>query len=158
MFDFDPNSLDAIVRVIQSSLTPIFLLTAIASLLGVFNTRLARISDQVKVLAERASAAGSDSDDRTIAERRLTYLRRRSHMLDAAVILSAVSGACTCGTVLALFLGLLRAKATVSLLFVLFGLAVLCTIGALAAFLTEVLWASRGVRADVERHFNQLDG
>ena len=158
MFDFDPNSLDAIVRVIQSSLTPIFLLTAIASLLGVFNTRLARISDQVKTLADTAAKNGGDDGSKAIAERRLSHLRRRSHMLDAAVILGAMSGACTCGTVLALFLGLLRAKATVSLLFFLFGIAVLCTIGALAAFLTEVLWASRGVRADVERHFNQLDG
>ena len=58
---------------------------------------------------------------------------------------------------LALFLGLLRSRATVSLLFFLFGLAILCTITALAAFLTEVLWASRGVRADVERHINQQD-
>ena len=154
MFDFDPNSLDAIVRVIQSSLTPIFLLTAIASLLGVFNTRLARISDQVETLAD-AAKRGGDDDGKAIAERRLSHLRRRSHMLDAAVILGAMSGACTCGTVLALFLGLLRAKATVSILFFLFGIAILCTIGALAAFLTEVLWASRGVRADVERHFNQ---
>ena len=158
MFDFDPNSLDAIVRVIQSSLTPIFLLTAIASLLGVFNTRLARISDQVKTLSERVVTAESDGEARRTVERRLSHLRRRSHMLDAAVILGAMAGACTCGTVLALFLGLLRAKATVSLLFFLFGIAVLCTIGALAAFLTEVLWASRGVRADVDRHVNQLDG
>ena len=158
MFDFDATSLDAIVRVIQSSLTPIFLLTAIASLLGVFNTRLARISDQVKKLAELIPAADSDSGTRAGVERRLSYLRRRSHMLDAAVILGAMAGACTCGTVLALFLGLLRARATVGLLFFLFGIAILCTIGALAAFLTEVLWASRGVRADVERHFNELDG
>ena len=156
MFDFDATSLDAIVRVIQSSLTPIFLLTAIASLLGVFNTRLARISDQVKTLAERVGTA--DAEARATVERRLSYLRSRSHMLDAAVILGAMSGACTCGTVLALFLGLLRARATVGLLFFLFGIAILCTIGALAAFLTEVLWASRGVRADVEAHFNQLDG
>ena len=158
MLDPDATGLDAIVRVIQSSLTPIFLLTAIASLLGVFNTRLARISDQVKTLAERASTTDGDGEARATVERRLSHLRRRSHMLDAAVILGALSGACTCGTVLVLFLGLLRARATAGLLFFLFGIAILCTIGALAAFLTEVLWASRGVRADVERQFNQLDG
>ncbi len=156
MLDLNATSIDAIVRVIQSSLTPIFLLTAIASLLGVFNTRLARISDQVKTLAERAGTV--DAEAKATVERRLSYLRRRSHMLDAAVILGAMSGACTCGTVLALFLGLLRARATVGLLFFLFGIAILCTIGALAAFLTEVLWASRGVRADVEAHFSRLDG
>lgn len=48
MLDFDTTGLDSIVRVIQSSLTSIFLLTAVANLLGVFTTRLARISDQVR--------------------------------------------------------------------------------------------------------------
>ena len=61
------------------------------------------------------------------------------------------------GTVLALFLGLLRAKATVSLLFFLFGIAILCTIGALSAFLTEVLLASRGIRADVDQRVKRQD-
>ncbi len=162
MFESDPTSVDAIVRVIQSSLTPIFLLTAIASLLGVFNTRLSRISDQVKTLSEMSDApvakgesartgAGQATDNRARIHR-LDHLRKRSRMLDVAVISAAFGGACTCGTVLALFLGLLRSRATVSLLFFLFGLAILCTITALAAFLIEVLWASRGVRADVEWH------
>ena len=154
MLDFGATPLDSIVHVIQSSLTPIFLLTAVASLLGVFTTRLARISDQVKALAEMT--AEDEAKDRLI-DRRLAFLRKRSHALDVAVILGAFAGACTCGTVLALFLGLLRAKATVSILFVLFGIAILCTIGSLSAFLTEVLLASRGIRADVEARVKRLD-
>lgn len=92
---------------------------------------------------------------RNLSSRRLVHLRRRSHALDLAVILGSLAGACTCGTVLALFLGLLRTKTTVSLLFVLFGVAILCTIGALGAFLTEVLLASRGIRADVAQCANR---
>jgi CHASE3 domain sensor protein len=154
MLDLDPNNLESIVRVIQSSLTPIFLLTAVASLLGVFTTRLARISDQVKALAQ-LSADGAAQDH--AMKRRLAFLRRRIQALDLAVILGALAGGCTCGTVLTLFLGLIRAKATASILLFLFGVAILCTIGALSAFLTEVLLASRGIRVDVERHVNQLD-
>ena len=155
MLELDPNSVESIVRVIQSSLTPIFLLTAIASLLGVFTARLARISDQVKALAQ-LSPVGDARRDETMM-RRLAFLRRRTRALDLAVILGAFAGSCTCGTVLALFLGLIRAKATASILLLLFGAAILCTIGALSAFLTEVLLASRGIRVDVERHVNQLD-
>lgn len=154
MLDLDSTSLDSIVHVIQSSLTPIFLLTAVASLLSVFTTRLARISDQVKALAERPTCDEASNSD---IERRLSYLRRRSHTLDVAVILGALAGACTCGTVLALFLGIVRAKATVSILFVLFGLAVLCTIGALNAFLFEVLLASRGIRAEAAARVKRMD-
>ena len=150
----DATSLDSIVRVIQSSLTPIFLLTAVAGLLGVFTTRLARVADQAKAAA---SLGTGDARADQVVKQRLAFLRRRSRALDVAVILGSIAGACTCGTVLALFLGLLRAKATVSLLFVLFGTAILCTIGALSAFLTEVLLASRGIRADVERHVKNMD-
>ena len=154
MSPFDATGLDAIVRVIQSSLTPIFLLTAVAGLLGVFTTRLARISDLVHTLSELKTT--SDEENRKV-KRRLAYLKRRSHALDVAVILGALAGACTCGTVLSLFLGLLRAKATVTLLFLLFGVAILCTIGALSAFLTEVLLASRGIRADVDHRTQRID-
>ena len=154
MNELDTTSLADIIRVIQSSLTPIFLLTAVASLLGVFTTRLARISDQVRALSECKT---DDKHEDQLMKRRLAFLRRRSHALDVAVILGAIAGACTCATVLALFLGLLRAQATVSLLFFLFGFAIICTIGALSAFLVEVLLASRGIRADVDMRVARMD-
>ena len=150
----DTTDLDPVIHIIQSSLTPIFLLTAVASLLSVFTTRLARVSDQVKVLADVAS----DNRMNDVAvKRRLAFLRRRSHALEVAVILGSIAGACTCGTVLALFLALLRARATSAILFVLFGASILCTIGALGAFLLEVLVATRGIRADVAHKFERID-
>ena len=79
------------------------------------------------------------------------------HALEIAVILASIAGACTCGTVLALFLALLRARATSAILFALFGVAVLATIGALGAFLVEVLVATRGIRADVAHKFESID-
>ncbi len=153
MLDIGPSNLDTVVHVIQLSLTPIFLLTAVASLLGVFTTRLARVSDQVKALADKR---GDDRPDASVM-RRLAYLKRRSLLLDAAVILGAVSGAFTCATVLTLFLGIIRAAATQGILFTLFGLAILCTIGALGAFLFEVLLASRGIRETVDANVQRLE-
>ena len=153
MIETGSSNLDSVVHVIQLSLTPIFLLTAMASLLGVFTTRLARVSDQVKALAERC---GGDKPDAAVV-RRLAYLKRRSLLLDAAVILGAVSGAFTCATVLALFLGTLRAAETQGILFTLFGLAILCIIGALGAFLFEVLLASRGIRETVDANVQRRE-
>ena len=150
----DASNPDSIVHIISLSLSPIFLLTAVSSLLSVFITRLARISDQVKALV-----AGTDRDEREdqATRLRLAYLKRRSHALDVAVILAAVAGACTCGTVLALFLAFIRTRATSGVLLILFGVAILCTIGALAAFLTEVLLASRGIRANVALRIGRFD-
>ena len=154
MIETGSSNLDSVVHVIQLSLTPIFLLTAMASLLSVFTTRLARVSDQVKALADKCG--GGAKPDATIL-RRLAYLKRRSLLLDGAVILGAVSGAFTCATVLTLFLGILRAAATQTILFTLFGLAILCTIGALGAFLFEVLLASRGIRETVDANVQRVE-
>ncbi|MFD0933817.1 DUF2721 domain-containing protein, partial [Methylobacterium trifolii] len=60
--------------------------------------------------------------------------------------LAALGGVCTCGAALALFVGALRDATVASLLFALFGAAILCTLFALVAFGTEMLLASRTVR------------
>jgi hypothetical protein len=77
--------------------------------------------------------------------RRLAYLRRRSHVLDAAVMMGTLGGVATSCAALLLFVGTLRDRPGVSL-FVAFGLALLFTMGALLAFLIEMLLASRGLR------------
>ena len=76
---------------------------------------------------------------------RLVYLRRRSHILDAAVMMATLGGAATSIAALLLFVGTLRDQAGISL-FVAFGLALLFTVGALGAFLIEMLLASHGIR------------
>jgi hypothetical protein len=80
---------------------------------------------------------------------RLGYLRRRSHALDAAVVLGALAGVSTSAAALLLFVGTLRNGTGSTLLFLAFGAALVLTIGALTAFLTEMLMASRGIRAIV---------
>jgi hypothetical protein len=135
------DSVDSVAHVIQVALTPVFLLSGIASLLSVLSTRLARVADRVDALAERLEAAGP-VDSRRL-RLRLAYLRRRSHVLDAAVIMGTLGGVATSCAGLFLFVGTLRDRPGVAL-FVAFGLALLFTMGALVAFLIEMLLASRG--------------
>jgi cytochrome c biogenesis protein CcdA len=135
------DSVDCVAHVIQVALTPVFLLSGIASLLGVLSTRLARVADRVDALAEQLEAAGP-GDSRQLRSR-LAYLRRRSHVLDAAVMMGTLGGVATSCAGLLLFVGTLRDRPGVAL-FVAFGLALLFTMGALVAFLIEMLLASRG--------------
>ena len=138
------TTLEGVAHVIQLALTPIFLLSGVASLLNVFSTRLGRVSDQVDaVMAKMVDDADPDGRHRS----QLAYLRRRSRCLDGAVILGALAGASTCGAALTLFLGALRNAGAGWLLFALFGAAVVCTIGALGCYCCEMLLASRGLRA-----------
>ena len=82
---FGLDSVDSVAHVIQVALTPVFLLSGIASLLGVLSTRLGRVADRVDSLAERLEAA--EPAERSTLQTRLTYLQRRSHVLDAAVMM-----------------------------------------------------------------------
>ena len=137
------DTVDSVAHVIQVALTPVFLLSGIASLLGVLATRLARVADRVDALADQLETAGAADSRRLL--RRLAYLRRRSHVLDAAVIMGALGGVATSCAGLLLFVGTLRDQPGAAL-FVAFGLALLFTMGALLAFLIEMLLASRGLR------------
>ena len=142
-----PAAADSVAHIIQVALTPVFLLSGIASLLGVFAGRLARVADRVDALTEKLDDAAPAARSRL--ERRLAHLRRRSHALDIAVVLGAVGGAATCAAAVILFIASLRDVTTRGLLFSAFGAALFCTMGALAAFLAEMLMASRGLRGRV---------
>lgn len=131
-----PPAADVAAHVVQLALTPIFLLTGVASLLNVFSTRLGRIADQVDKLA----------DDPKRRPRRLARLRLRSRILDLAVLLAAVAGALTCAAALTLFVGEIRSGGAGRLLFGLFGGALVCSIAALGAFSCEMVLAGQGVR------------
>jgi hypothetical protein len=142
-------SLDLVAHVIQVALTPIFLLSGIATLLNVFATRLARVADLVAQITKAMEQA--DPDKTADLARELLSLRRRSIALDAAVVLGAIAAATTCASVFTLFVGALRDSTVASVLFTTFGLAIICTISAIVAFTTEMMMAGSGVRAEVAR-------
>jgi len=131
------------------ALTPIFLLSGIATLLNVFSTRLARVADRVEQITKQMNE--TDGAQSVELARALLHLRRRSLALDAAVVLGAIAAAATCASVFTLFVGALRASTIASLLFTTFGVAIACTISAIAAFAVEMMMAGSGVRAEVAR-------
>ena len=90
-------TLDSVARIIQMALTPVFLLTGLATLLNVFSTRLARVAARVDQTVNAIAAA--DPDAVAILRDQLVHLHRRSLALDTAVILGAAAGAATCPTV-----------------------------------------------------------
>ena len=132
------TDLGSAAHVVQLALTPIFLLTGLASLLNVFTTRLGRVADRVDRLNDTAA----------LHRRQLRRLRLRSFILDAAVLLAALSGALTCAAALTLFLGALRDAATGTWLFAFFGAALGCAMLALVAFSAETVLSGQQVREE----------
>src|SRR5712664_2121643 len=56
--------LDTVAHIIQVALTPVFLLSGIATLLNVFSTRLARVADRVDQIT--TGVEGTDAGDVTL--------------------------------------------------------------------------------------------
>ncbi len=105
---------------IQTALTPVFLLSGIGTLLNTFNARLARVADHHQHLVELLKA----EDDEAAAEalrRHIARVRRRRSALDSSVVLGGLAGALTCGAAFALFLVTLRSAVDSELLLWLFG-------------------------------------
>ncbi len=141
------DSVSDAAHIIQTALTPVFLLTGIGTLLGLFNTRLARVADHLETVGDllRGDAEGEALAELRTHERRL---RQRVFALDASVALGAIGGAATCGSVCMLFFGSVRNAEIAGWLIGLFGFALACTIGALLAFLIDSLLAWHGIRAE----------
>ena len=137
----------AVAHVIQTALTPVFLLSGIGILLGVFNARLARVSDHM-THAHELLRAGVDGDEQVRLRAHLRRLAHRTSMLDAAVAFGAIGGVATCGAALALFVGSVSRSGLDAWLIGLFAVALACTVSSLAAFLGDSLLALHGLRRE----------
>ena len=141
-------SLDEAAHLIQVALTPVFLLSGIGTLLNVFSSRLARVADQLTALEGVVRGLEPAEEQRA----QLQTLRRRSLLLDIAVVLAAGAAAATCLAILTLFLAALANRAIASVLLLFFGVAILCTLGAVLCFGGEMLLSNRAVRRRIRFH------
>ena len=134
-------------RIVQTALTPVFLLSGIGTLISLFNTRLARVSDQIAQVGALIDAE-TEADQRGLLERHQTRLRWRLFTLDASVALGALGGAATCGSVFVLFLGDVKGFAIDAWLITISGGALGCTIASLVAFLIDSLLVWWGFKTE----------
>ncbi len=145
-------TLDDAAHLIQVALTPVFLLSGIGTLLNVFAGRLARVADQQAALG-RAIGDGTASAEQ---DEQLQMLRRRSLVLDVAVVLATGGAAATCLAIMTLFLFALSNRAIAGVLLLFFGVAVLCTLGSVLAFGHEMLLSNRALRRRIAIHLPRL--
>ena len=141
------DSVSTAAHIVQTALTPVFLLNGIGTLLALFNTRLARVSDHIEHTDDLLKKE-TDAEETDQLERHLVRLRQRVFLLDASVALAAAGGAATCGSVFVLFLGDLKGSNIGAWLIGIFSLALACTIGSLVAFFAESLIAWHTLRRE----------
>ncbi|HEX5817807.1 MAG TPA: DUF2721 domain-containing protein [Gemmatimonadales bacterium] len=138
------NQINDISHVITVATAPVFLLMAVVSALGVLTARLARIVDRARVLDRQAEAA--DDLELTNVHGDLAVLARRAKLVNGAITLAVCCALCVCGVIVMLFVDAVLQADNSQLIALLFVLAMLCFIAALAGFLRETYLATVGLR------------
>jgi hypothetical protein len=133
-----------VARLIQLAVAPVFLLTAVGTIIGVLSTRLGRAVDRSRLLEDRVRQLQPDGQKAVREE--LGVLSRRVRLVYAAIVLAVVC---------ALFVGLLIAVAFVDAFInidlskfigLLFIGAMVAFIFALLVFLREIFLAVTSAR------------
>jgi hypothetical protein len=135
------SHLTDISRVIQLAVAPVFLLTAIATMINALNVRLGRIVDRRRVVQERVQARTDDAA--AAAEPEIGMLLRRSRLVYYAIFCAVLSALLVCLVVAGAFLGALLGIDLARGVAALFIAAMLAMIAALGLFLREVFLAVR---------------
>lgn len=130
--------LSDITRVIQLAVAPVFLLTAIATLINAMNTRLGRIVDRQRVVQARLHDSGQPE-----ALTELAALARRTRLVYYSIFCSVFAALLVCLVVAGAFLGALVAVNLSRMVAALFIAAMLAIIAALGLFLREIYLAVR---------------
>ena len=128
--------LSDISHVIQLAIAPVFLLTAIGTLLNVLINRLGRSVDRRRTLT--ASLPALDAGLAGDAQGELAYVHRRVRLIYTAILLAVGAALLICLLIAIAFLDALLASDLSQLVAILFMLAMLALIGSLALFLREV--------------------
>jgi len=140
----NPDHVTDVARLIQLAVAPVFLLTAVGTIIGVLSTRLGRAVDRSRLLEDRLRQL--QPEGQKVAREELGVLSRRVRLVYAAMVLSVIC---------ALFVGLLIAVAFVDAFInidlsrfigMLFIGAMLAFIVSLLLFLREIFLAVTSAR------------
>ena len=135
------SPLSDISHVIQLAVAPVFLLTAIATLISAMNARLGRIVDRRRVVLGRLDQLAPTAAAAAGAE--LALLERRSRLVYFAIFCAVLSALLVCLVVAGAFIGALIATDLARTVAALFVLSMFAMITALGMFLREVYLAVR---------------
>lgn len=139
----DPQ-ITGIAHVIQLAIAPVFLLTAIGTLIMVLSNRLGRAVDRSRVLEERLASAQASDPAPLHAELRL--LARRIRLVYVAVVLAVLSALFICLLIVAAFAGAFVETNLTRLVAVMFVVAMLALTGSLVVLLREIFLAVTSAR------------
>jgi hypothetical protein len=138
-----PGQIDTVVHFIQLAIAPVFLLTAIGSMLSTMTNRIARIVDRARQLEEKLAAT---PDARTAEHRELRLLARRARLINMAITFTVLSALLVCVSIGGLFLDAYWERSITSVVAWVFGSSLAALTIGLGLFLREIYVATATLR------------
>jgi hypothetical protein len=145
MFSTTPLSDNS--HVIQLAIAPVFLLTAIATIVNVLTGRLGRAVDRRRVLA--AALLNLEGDLGTLAKQELAYEMRRINLIYVAISMAVFAALLVAALISLAFIDPFVQLDFTKLIAVLFILAMVALVASLAILLREIFYAVNSPRAPV---------
>ena len=133
------SHLPEIASVIQLAVAPVFLLTAVGTIIAALNVRLGRAVDRRRVLEQGLQARSGGQNDDARAE--LAQIARRIRYVYLSIVFSVLSGLFVCLLIAGAFIGAFVAMDLARTVAAMFVLAMLCLIASLLLFLREIFLA-----------------
>ena len=128
-----------ITHAIQLAVAPVFLLTAIGTLITALNNRLGRAVDRRRIVHERLLHVSADDADPL--RRELVTLARRSRIIYFSILAAVTAGLFVCLVVAVAFVGALLSIELAKPVAVMFVMAMCALVVSLALFLREIFLA-----------------
>lgn len=128
-----------LAKTIQLAVAPVFLLTALGTILGVLSTRLGRIVDRARFLA--VSSGQSLPEDQALRLSELRCLHRRRWLINYAVTSATLAALQVCLLIAVAFIGFMLHRNFSFVIASLFIGAMAAFVLALVLFLREILLA-----------------
>jgi len=140
----NPDSVADVARLIQLAVAPVFLLTAVGTIIGVLSNRLGRVVDRARSIESELAAADAVRAERIHAE--LHTISVRARLIGRAIALAVL---CALLVTVLLIVAFIDAFIEANLSFVLatiFVAALVAFSGSLLVFLREIIIASANLR------------
>jgi NADH:ubiquinone oxidoreductase subunit 3 (subunit A) len=128
-----------ITTVIQLAVAPVFMLTAVGTIISALSIRLGRAVDRRRVLEQKLQSLSGGEDQDARAE--LAQIARRVHYVYRSIVFSVVSGIFVCLLIAGAFIGAFVSVDLTRTVAALFVLAVASLTASLLLFLREIFLA-----------------
>jgi hypothetical protein len=150
--DINGGGSESVERILQYSISPVVLISAVGLMLLTLTNRFGRAIDRSRDLGRTIDK--TDPAGRGPYEEQLRIVVRRARWLQNSIVLVVVSLFLSCLMIFLMFLKILAGWPVAALIIAAFGLDVLALIGSLIYFVLDLSHAVGALEIEVGRHLD----